>query len=231
MPIRDELTLLAEGIDRELREVHDFVEHSKLAWQSYEILATERRQGDFTNVATGTTVDAAEVVARTPKYVRTYVITLTFRHMVTLLEVFLFQFLQRAFLHNPWQFADRQLDFRIVLECGTRDEIVSAMIFKQLNELKYDQLKEWFAALNKAFRLDCPTSEEIETLAEIKATRDILEHNAGIANETYLRKAGRKARYTLGERIKIDDGYHQGSWTLIRKVIADLTAAAVARLT
>ena len=48
-----------------------------------------------------------------------------------------------------------------------------------MNELKYEPLREWFAAINRAVKLDCPTGYEIDALAEIKAARDLLEHNAG----------------------------------------------------
>ena len=84
--------------------------------------------------------------------------------------------------------------------------------------------------MHKAVKLHCPTEDEIDTLVEIKAARDILEHSAGVVNETYLRKAGSRARYGLGEQIVIDDTYHLDSWKLIKKVVADLVRAATARL-
>ena len=88
-----------------------------------------------------------------------------------------------------------------------------------MNDLKYGNLREWFVALNKAVKLDCPNEEEIDTLAEIKTARDTLEHNGGIVNEVYLRKAGKKARYTKGDQIEIDDTYHLESWRLVKKVV------------
>lgn len=144
--------------------------------------------------------------------------------------MFLFEFLHRLLRHNPWQLAKRSLEFEAVLEAGSRDEIISGMLSKQLNELKYDQLREWFVAINKAVKLECPTESAIDTLAEIKAARDVLEHNAGVVNDIYCRKARKKARYAPGDQIEIDDTYHLESWSLIKKVIADVTTAAVAKL-
>jgi hypothetical protein len=66
--------------------------------------------------------------------------------------------------------------------------------------------------------------------AEIKATRDILEHNAGVVNETYRRKAGKIARYEVGERVGLEDAYHLESWGLMKKVERDLTESALSRL-
>ncbi len=101
---------------------------------------------------------------------------------------------------------------------------------KRLNDLRYENLREWFATLNRAVQLDCPSEDEIDALAEVKAARDILEHNAGVVNDLYLRKAGKKARYTAGEQVEIDDSYHLASWQLIKKVVAEVIAAAIAKL-
>ena len=78
--------------------------------------------------------------------------------------------------------------------------------------------------------MDCPDDGEIDALAEIKATRDILEHNAGVVNEIYWRKAGKRARFAVGEHVELDDAYHLESWRLIKKVVRDVTSAAIGRL-
>ncbi len=98
------------------------------------------------------------------------------------------------------------------------------MISKRLNELKYENVRECFDALNKTVRLDCPSEDEVALLAEIKAARAILEHSAGVVNAIYLRKAGGKARYADGEAIEIDDAYHLESWRQIRKVVTGVTS-------
>src|SRR6185437_9290530 len=111
-------------------------------------------------------------------------------------------------LHNPWPFSRTPIEFEAVLRARDREEIISGVIRNKLNELKYENLREWFTEMNKAVKLNCPTEDEIDTLVEIKAARDILEHNAGVVNETYLRKVGNRARYGLGDQIAIDDTYH-----------------------
>lgn len=230
MPVTDELRAIAEHADRELDAVHDFFEHSKIVWRSFQILVGEGHKVSYENLATGTRIDQDGLVRLAPQYTREYLATFTFRQFVSAVEAFLFNFLHRLLLHNPWQLSDKQLPFSTVLKAANRDEIVSGVILKQLNELKYEQLRDWFAAINKAVQLDCPTEDEIEALAEIKATRDLLEHNAGVVNEIYRRKAGRRARYEIGDYVEIEDAYHLGSWRLIKKVVGDVTSAAVGRL-
>jgi len=230
MPVTEDLRVIAERADRELDAVHDFFEHSKIVWRSFQILVDEGHRISAENLATGSRIDQDGLVRLAPQYTREYLATFTFRQFVSAFEAFLSNFLHRLLLHNPWQFSERQLDFGTVLKAASRDEIVSGVILRQLNELKYEHLREWFAAANKAVKLDCPAEEEIDALAEIKAARDILEHNAGVVNEIYLRKAGKRARYGVGDHIELEDAYHLESWTLLKKAVRDVTLAAIAQL-
>ncbi len=78
--------------------------------------------------------------------------------------------------------------------------------------------------------LGCPTADEIEKLAEIKASRDILVHNNGIANATYVSKAGTRARYLDGEKLEIPEHYHRASWETINKAVRDVSTAAIGKV-
>lgn len=230
MPIDDEFRTIAEQANRDLDAAHDFFEHSQVVWQSFQLLVNSGHTVSSVNSATGTTIDQAGLLRLAPRYTRDYLATFTFRHFVSAFETFFFAFFHRVLRHNPWPFGKTQLDFETVLKARDRDEIIGFVLLKQINELKYEKVRDWFLALNKAIRLDCPTEEEIDFLAEIKTTRDILEHNAGMANEVYVRKSGKKARYIAGEYIEIDDGYLLASWQLIKKLVTDLTSVAIAKL-
>jgi hypothetical protein len=230
MPVTEDLQGIAELANQQLDDVYDFYENSKVVWRYFQALVNEGHRVAWKNLATGSDIDQVRLVNLAPQYIRDYLATFTFRQFVSVFEVFLLDFLHRLLLHNPWQFARKQLEFEAVLAAGDRDEIISDVILRQLNELKYDQLRAWFVVMNKTVKLDLPTEDEIDALAEVKATRDILEHNAGVVNETYRRKAGRKARYAIGDRVRIDDAYHLDSWRLIKKVMADVSTAAVAKL-
>ena len=230
MSIADDLRTIAECARSELNAVHDFFEHSKVVWRSFQKFTEEGHRVVVENSATGSRTDQDGLVRLTKSYTRAYLATFTFRQFVSTFEGFLFNFLYRLLLHNPWQFAKSQVEFEAVLKASNRDDIISGVVQKQLNALKYENLREWFVALNKAVKLDGPSEDAVERLAEIKAARDILEHNAGVVNETYLRKAGKQARYLLGDQIEIDDAYHLESWLLIKSVLTSVTAAAVAQL-
>ena len=101
---------------------------------------------------------------------------------------------------------------------------------RELNELKYDRPKAWFDYMDKMIRLRCPTGDEIERIAEMKAARDLLIHNSGIVNKTYLEKAGAKAHYAAGEKVVIDSQYFDECWLLAKKLVDDITTSAKHRI-
>jgi hypothetical protein len=230
MPLGDAIRLLAERTHQELDAVLDFFEHSKIVWRSFEEFVEEGHQVTSTNLATGTTVTQDGLLGLSQRYASDYLASFTFQKFVSIFEQFVFDLLRLVLLHNPRQLAKKQLEFAAVLAAKDREEVVLSVINRELNELKYERLRDWFEYLNKAVRLDCPTPDDVETLAEIKASRDILEHAAGVANSIYVTKAGRRARCQPGERVEISDAYYRESWGLLKKVVSEVSAAAVGRL-
>jgi hypothetical protein len=230
MSVVDDLRAILQRANHDLDAVHDFFEHSKIVWESFGLLVDKGHTVASRNRETGTPIDEVGLLRLAPQYTRNYLITFTFRQFVSSFEAFLFNVLHRLLLHNPWQFAKSQLEFEAVLRAGSRDEVISNIVLKQLNDLKYENVREWFVAVNKAVKLDCPSDEEIDLLAEIKAVRDILEHNSGVVNDIYLRKAGKQARYKAGDSVEITDSYHVESWRLIKKVVSNVSVAALARI-
>jgi hypothetical protein len=55
-------------------------------------------------------------------------------------------------------------------------------------------------------------------------------HNRGIANKIYESKSGNAARFRDGQLIEIPEDYHRDTWQLLRKIVADLSAAAEVKL-
>src|SRR5947209_1140951 len=173
MPVTDDLRAIADAAHGDLDRVYDFLEHSKIVWNSFQRLVDQGETVVFQSAATGTAIDQTGLLGLAPRYTREYLAAFTFRQFVSVFEVFLFDFLHRLLRHNPWQFARTPLDLEVVLKAADRDAIISGVISKRLNELKYENVREWFDALTKTVRLDCPSEDEMASLAEIKATRDI----------------------------------------------------------
>jgi hypothetical protein len=228
--IADDIRVITDDALRNLDALHDYFEHSKLVWDSFRTGVSAGLVLTHTNAVTGTTLDHTGLVAVSPRYQRDYLIPFTFRQFVSEFESFFFAFLARLMRHNPWPFKNSQVPFETVLRAKDRDEVIDGVIAKQLNDVKYENVREWFKFLEGTMALGCPTADEIDAVAELKATRDILEHNDGVVNETYARKTGKLARYPVGEVVELDDDYHLAGWRLVRKIAVEMGAAALVRL-
>ena len=62
------------------------------------------------------------------------------------------------------------------------------------------------------------------------ATRDIIEHNDGVVNATYFRKAGKKARNVVGKYLDMDDNYFLDCWRLVIRIVEEVCEDAAVRL-
>ena len=151
--------------------------------------------------------------------------SLSARCFVSLFEDFFFELLRFWLAAYPASLSKKQVEISAVLKAPDKSAIVLTVVDKELNELKYERLADWFASLERLTNLGCPTADEIEKLAEFKASRDILVHNNGVANATYVSKAGNWARYKNGERLEIPEQYHRASWETTNKVVRDVSAA------
>lgn len=88
-----------------------------------------------------------------------------------------------------------------------------------MNEIKYKSVGEWFAYLERLVSKCKFSDADLGKIAEAKATRDLLVHNAGIANKIYLQKAGQFARYKVGEEVGVDGDYTLDMWQLLSSVL------------
>jgi hypothetical protein len=165
-------------------------------------------------------------------YVGRYLNESVFQHFIALFEDFVFEFLRLWLSAYPGGIpnkAKKQVDLAMVIDAPNRESILQFMIARELNELKYERPKTWFRYLNDRVKLGCPSDEQIDRLAEIKASRDILAHNRGVVNPTYLEKAGKYARYELGQRLEIPEPYLHDAGSLIRDLVQDIASTAMAK--
>jgi hypothetical protein len=193
-------------------------------------IVKEGRKFTFRNLTTGTRIDEQVLLGRAQLYVTDYLMASTFQHFASLFEDFVFELLRCWLAAYPASLSRKQVEMGAVLKAPDKSAIVLTVVDRELNELKYERLADWFDYLERLTKLGCPTADEIENLAEIKASRDILVHNNGMANATYVSKAGSRARYRDGEKLEISEQYHRTSWETICKVVRDVSAAALGKV-
>jgi hypothetical protein len=177
-------------------------------------------------------VDAAQLANLSKTYERFHLAESVFQHFVALFEDFIFELLRLWLTAYPGGIpnkAEKPVNLAMVIDAPDREAILRLVIDRELNELKYERPSAWFRYLNERVKLGRPTDEQIERFTEFKASRDILAHNRGVVNQTYLDKAGKRARYQIGQRLEIPEPYLHDAWLLIREIVQDITTAAIAK--
>lgn len=229
MALADDIQALASRTLSALDASHDYYTYTKRVWRLLQQIVREGRTFTFRNLTTGTRVDEQMLLGRAQLYITDYLMSSTFQHFVSLFEDFFFGLLRSWLAAYPGSLSKKQVEMSAILKAPDLAAIVLAVADRELNELKYERVVDWFAHLERLANLGCPTPEEIEELAEIKASRDILVHNNGVVNAIYVGKAGRRARHQEGDQLEIPEQYHRGCWETINKVVRDLSSAAVAK--
>jgi hypothetical protein len=229
MGLPEDLRDLRDRVLADLNKAHDYHTDTVFAWN---VVAQFIRAGNtfaLHNIATGTVTTQAELAAKARDYEAEQLAEATFHQFISLFENFLFDFLRHWLLAYPQSLTGKQVSFKDVLEAMDKDALTLLVVNKELNEVLYKRPSDWFAYLEDRTKLGCPAAEEIERIAEAKASRDVLTHNRGVANKVYEAKTGRLARYRDGEKINIPEDYHLKTWELIRKVVTDIANAAIAK--
>lgn len=229
MSLTDKIRSLCDRSLAELDASHDYYIHTSTLWRMFKELIDGGAKLTIRNQATSSVFDQQALRGKMQSYVADYLRVSTFLHFISLFEDFFFDLLRLWLTAHPHSLSRRQVDLGTILQVGDTNIILQNVIDRELNSLKYEKLADWFVYLDKLVHLGCPAPADIEALAEIKASRDILTHNRGLVNPIYLAKAGSKARFQDGERLELPELYHRTSWELVKTVVSDLGAAAAAK--
>jgi hypothetical protein len=229
--IADEIDALAMRTRNNFDDLLDFGANIHTIWNQFKLWVDEGHALRSTNPITRTEVTERDLIPLYTRYKRTYVQGLGFIQLTTVFEAFLFDFLLLLLANDPRHLAQKkQIEVGVALSAADRGALILLIAERELNELKYDRPAAWFDYLNKIVHIGYPTKDEIERIAEMKACRDLLIHNSGVVNKTYLDKAGAKARYAIGDKVVIDRRYFEGCWLPAKKLMDDISTAAKRRL-
>jgi hypothetical protein len=229
MALAADIRALRDRVLADLNDAHDYYADTKIAWGLAGQVIAAGEMFSIRNPATGTETTQTDLAGRAPRYIREQLAEATFQQFVSLFENFFLDLLRLWLLAYPQSLSGRKVDFQTVLDAPDKQAIALLVVNKELNEILYDRPTGWFKYLDDRVKLGCPTPDEIDRIAEAKASRDVLVHNRGVANKTYEGKAGKLARFRDGDRIDIPEPYHRETWELIRKVMTELSNAAIAK--
>jgi hypothetical protein len=230
MALADDIRALRDRVLADLNSAHDYYTDTTIAWDMVRQVIAAGQTFSVRNMITGTVTTQADLAAKASGYVAGQLAEATFQQFISIFENYFFDLLRLWLLAYPQNLFGRKVDFQAVWDAPDKDAITLLVVNRELNEILYERPAAWFAYLEDRAKLGCPTADEIDRIAEAKASRDVLVHNRGVAGKTYTSKAGTLARYKDGERIDVPEPYHRETWELLRKIIGDVSNAASAKV-
>jgi hypothetical protein len=230
MPLADDIRALRDRTSADLTAAHDYYTDTKLAWDIVRRFVDGGKSFSSQSTTTGTVTTQSDLVGKSHAYVAGHLTEATFLQFISIFENFFFDLVRLWLTAYPKNLSGKKVDFEDVLAAPDKDAITAQVVGRELNEFLYKRPAGWFDYLEEKAKLGCPTRDEVAEVAERKASRDVLVHNRGVASKTYESKAGSLARYSDGQRIDIPEQYHRKTWELLRKVVADVSDAAAAKV-
>jgi hypothetical protein len=212
-----------------LAAAHNHFVYTKKLWRFVDVEV--RRHGRrivLSNTVTGSRVTERDLLPIAQTSVNDYLPSATVQQFASLTESFLTDLVRLWLTAHPMHLKG-QVDVQTVVAAPDKAAILRALTDQYVLAMSYKRPTEWFRQLNGIVTVNCPTEPEVEQFSELKATRDVLVHNRGIASETYLDKAARLARAALGQPLDLPDAYLHEGWRLCRKIVTDVGTAAAAR--
>jgi hypothetical protein len=230
MALADDISRLRDRVLSDLNAAHDYYQATKTAWDLVRRAIAHGETFSIQNMTTGTVTTQADLAGKARGYVAEQLAEATFQQFIAIFENYFFDLLRVWLTAYPKNLSGKKVDFKDVLDAPDKDAITSRVVSRELNEILYDRPTGWFDYLEDKAKLGCTSQDEIGKIAEAKASRDVLAHNRGVASKTYESKAGNLARYSDGQRIDIPENYHRKTWELLRKVVTDISNAAIAKV-
>jgi len=205
-----------------MEEMLDFRMYTWFSYITFDDAVKNGLKRSTTQGPTGKTYDQDAINAKFKIYAETFLPQLSFQNTVSIFESWLFDVLRHLLSDKNRLNKKRRIEVAEIITSNSLDELVASIIESELNEIKYKKPPEWFSYLNDFVTITSPSKIQLEIISEIKASRDIIVHNEGIANEIYISKAGNLARAKSGERLKFDHTYAFESWNNLNSIIEDV---------
>jgi hypothetical protein len=229
MALAGDIQALRDRVLADLNAAHDYYADTKTAWDIVHQFIAAGRTISIHNTATGTTTTQLDLAGKSRGYIAEQLAEATFQRFLSTFETFLLDLLRLWLAAHPQSLGGKTVGFQEVLDARDKDAITALVIDKELADVLHGPPAKWFKYLEDRVKLGCPSPDEIQRFTEAKASRDVLEHNRGVANKVYESKAGNLARYTDGQKLDIPEHYHRQTWELVRKLVTDISNAAIAK--
>lgn len=128
--------------------------------------------------------------------------------IVSFLEAYISDILNEYLICFPGEIDDKSFNISSIPSVGSILGIIKKSTNKNIYDLTYESLKVVIRTCEDKFNFNDKIDDTIiKKIYEIKLSRNIVIHSNGIANETYVKKAGDNKRAKDGEKISLPNSY------------------------
>lgn len=117
---------------------------------------------------------------------------------------------------NGQEIKDRQVSIDVILRAGTLDEARSEVIDHRIVAVSYSKPSDYLKYIKSIAGIDTD-DDAFQRFVEIKATRDVIIHNNGVANEMYEEKVGNRKRAERGKALPVDSDYFEQAIATLKR--------------
>jgi len=141
--------------------------------------------------------------------------------LITKFEEGISDFLSALYQLFPQKYINNQTVSFSEVEGKTPEEIKETIIAREVDELLRQKYSEWFKlfAQHKIEFSSC--NEQMESLREIYARRNIWVHNSGYVNDQYISNVP-NTQYNKGDTLPVDKEYLEKAFVCIKAIIYTL---------
>lgn len=101
------------------------------------------------------------------------------------------------------------------------DDIKASFIENEINEFMRKPLRDWYSTLEQKHKVHFNFGDEFEQFKEIYYRRNIVVHNRGKANSSYINGVSKAYKCENGKRLNPSAGYLKAAFDCTRIVIAE----------
>jgi len=153
--------------------------------------------------------------------------TFGFINLIARTEAFLNEILETLFIWNKKSLISKKsISYKEVIESKNIDELTDKIRTSEVLEYSHTSFKDKINYLEDKFNLSFPIIDKhLNAIIELFTTRNLLLHNNGIVNETYLR-INKKSVYKLGMKRVVNLDYLKQTFVLLIIIAKSIEASA-----
>jgi len=155
-------------------------------------------------------------------------VALTEDYLQTILKTILRWFPQKLKQNVTGDNVVKNVNLDIILDAKSKEQLLARLINKQMQGIFYGAPHRYFEYIEAVLNINL-SAELKKHFVEIKATRDVIVHNNGIANETYLEKTAELARAKNSEKLVVNLDYFSSTISRLKKLIVVVYTQVLAK--